>query len=135
MKKPARILLSGLLGGAVCAVLSAAVFTLAAMSDGTSAGEALAYGAIVGFLAAFAGALIGLIIGAAGLGVPGGALVGFLTTAAVIAVYVLVFSQPGRALHFLRESVVILVVLALPTTLTGILAGLLNRALNQPRHD
>lgn len=127
MKKFIQVMLSGGLGAVLCAALSMGSFTLAAVLDGAASGEALAYGAIVGFLAAFAGGMIGLIIGAFGLGVAGGGLVGLLTTAAVIGVYVLAFSRPGQALYFLRESLVILVVLALPTTLTGLFTSLLNR--------
>ena len=131
MKKIAGILLSSLLGAVLCAFLSAATFILLAMIDGTRFEEAFLYGIIVGVVGLLLGAVIGLVIGVGDLGFAGGALVGFLAVAAVVAVYVLGFSRPGENAYFLRESGVLVLVLALPTILTGVLTVLLRRVMSR----
>lgn len=121
----ARILLSGLIGGVVCAVLGFFAFFLLTVLNGSKAVEAFGYGVIVGIGCAFIGALIGLATGIGNLGAIGGGLVGFLGTLSVAAFYVLYFSRPGEQAYFLGESRMIFLVLTLPTILTGVITALL----------
>ena len=131
MRKAGRVLLSGLLGAVVCGALSAAAFSLVSILDGARAGEAVAYGVIVGLIAALAGAVIGFAVGIGNLGVLGGGIAGFLVTLGVVAIYVLSSGRPGRYGYFLRESGLIVVALALPTILTGVITALLKNALRR----
>lgn len=121
----AKILLSGLMGGVVCALLGFLIFFLLTIFDGSKAIEAFGYGLIVGIGCAFIGALIGLATGIGNLGAIGGGVVGFLGTLCVAAFYVLYFSRPGEQAHFLGESRMIFVVLTLPAILTGVITALL----------
>jgi hypothetical protein len=67
--------------------------------------------------------VLGAAIGLGDLGVIGGGIAGVLVTIAVVVFYVLAFGRSGQYGYFLRESGVIVVVLALPTTLTGLLTA------------
>jgi hypothetical protein len=125
MSTIARILLSSLIGGIVCAVLSFFMFFLMTALDGTKAAETFGYSIIVSIACAFIGAMIGLVIGIGNVGVIGGGIIGILGTLAVVAFYVLAFSTPGKQAYFLSESRIIFVVLTLPTILTGIITVLL----------
>ena len=127
MKPVARIALNIFLGALVGFFISAASFSLISIIDGTGVGEALGYGAVVGVIGAFLGSLIGFLVGILKLGAPGGAMAGLLVTAALILFYVLSFSRPGKAGYFLGESSVILVVMAVPLILTGLMTGLDNK--------
>jgi hypothetical protein len=131
MRKAGKVLLSGLLGAVVCGALSAAAFSLVSILDGARAGEAVAYGVIVGLIAALAGAVIGLAVGIGNLGVLGGGIAGFLVTLGVVAIYVLSNGRPGRYVYFLRESGLIVLALALPTILAGVITALLRKALRR----
>lgn len=128
MPRIARILLSGLIGAIVCALLSFLMFFLMTVFDNQKLVEAFAYGLIVGVIGAFIGVIIGLAVGVGDLGVIGGGVVGFSMTLIVVALYVFStaesFSQYG---YFLRESRIIVVVLSLPTTLTGVITALLKK--------
>ncbi len=63
MPRVVRILLSGLIGAIVCAVLSFLMFFLLTVSDNQKLIEAFAFGLIVGMIGAFIGAFIGLAVG------------------------------------------------------------------------
>ncbi len=72
----ARILLSGLIGAVVCAILSFLIFFVLTIYDGQKLIEILGYGFVVGMIGAFIGAIIGLAVGIGDLGVIGGGIVG-----------------------------------------------------------
>ena len=130
MKSIARIVVSGLSGAVAAIILSAAIFTLGAVSDGTRLEEAVAFSIIIGLIAAFFGALIGLAVGIGKLGVIGGGISGLLATAALVAIYVLIYSRPGQYGYFLRGASPFLIVFGLPMILAGIITALLRKALN-----
>ncbi len=133
MPRIARILLSGLIGAIVCAVLSFLMFFLLTVLDNQKPIEAFAYGLIVGMIGAFIGVIIGLASGIGDLGVIGGGFVGFSVTLIVVAIYVYStaenFSQYG---YFLSESRIIVVVLSLPTILTGVITAMLKKLIYKP---
>jgi hypothetical protein len=123
MKWVMSVFTSSLAGALVCAMLSSTIFLTATLRDGIRLSEALGYSLIVGFIAAFIGVFIGFVIGVGKLGLVGGGLVGVLVTAAVVAFYVLTNGRPGQYSYFLRQSITIIVVLALPTVLAGVMAA------------
>jgi hypothetical protein len=125
MSMIARILLSGFIGGLICAGLGFFMFFLMTALGDTKASEAFGYSLIVSVGCGFIGAIIGLVIGIGNLGVIGGGIVGGLATVGVVAFYVLFFSRPGQTAYFLGESRIIFIVLTLPTILTGISTVLL----------
>jgi hypothetical protein len=133
MPRIARILLSVLISAIVCAVLSFLMFFLLTVLDNQKSLEAFAYGLIVGMIGAFIGVTIGLVVGIGDLGAIGGGVVGFLVTLIVVALYVYStaesFSQYG---YFLSESRIIVVVLSLPTILTGVITALLKKLIYKP---
>jgi hypothetical protein len=125
-----RTLLSALIGTIVCGALSFLMVFLLTVFDNQFV-EAFAYGLIVGVIGAFAGLVIGLAVGAGDLGVLGSVAVGFLLTLLVVAFYVFAMAGgSGRYGHFLSESRIIIVVLSLPTILTGIITALLKRLIS-----
>ncbi len=129
----ARILLSGLIGAIVCAILSFLMFFLLTVYDDQKLIEAFAYGLIVGIIAAFIGVIIGLAVGIGDLGVIGGGVVGFLGTLIVAAIYVYSTAENSSQYgYFLSESTVIFVVLSLPTILTGVITALLKKKIYKP---
>jgi len=128
----ARILLSGLIGGFICAALGFLMFFLLTTSNGSKVVEAFGFSLIVAIGCAFIGAIIGLAIGIGNLGAVGGGVVGFLGTLCVVAFYVLYSSRPGEQAYFLGESRMIFIVLTLPTILTGVITGLLKKLLFKP---
>ncbi len=133
MPRIARILLSGLIGAIVCASLSFLMFFLLTVFDNQKLIEAFGYGLIVGMIGAFIGVIIGLTVGIGNFGAIGGGAVGFLGTLIVVAIYVYStaenFSQYG---YFFSESRIILVVLSLPTILTGVITALLIKMIYKP---
>lgn len=129
MQNVPRILISTFLGALLCAGLSALLFAMAAILDGTRPSEALAFAVVVGVVAAFFGALIGMAVGVANLGLIGGGIAELLATAGAVAFYVLTFGRPNQYGYFLSESAVIVVALALPTILTGVLTAWLKNAI------
>ena len=68
----ARILLSGLIGAIVCGILSFLLFFVLTIFDNQKVFDAFAYSLIVGMIAAFVGAIIGLAVGIGDLGATGG---------------------------------------------------------------
>ena len=133
MPRMARIILSGLIGAIVCAILSFLMFFLLAVFDNQKLIEALAYGLIVAIIGAFIGMIIGLAVGFGDLGVKGGGVAGISVTLIVVAIYVYStaesFAQYG---HFLSESRIIVVVLSLPTILTGVITALFKKLIYKP---
>jgi len=128
MSRIARILLSGLIGAVVCAILSFLIFFVLTIYDGQKLIEILGYGFVVGMIGAFIGVIIGLAVGIGNFGAQGGGLVGFLGTLIVVATYVYSTAEnSGQYGYFLSESRIIFVVLSLPTILTGIITALLNK--------
>jgi hypothetical protein len=119
-----KILLSCFIGAIVCAILGFFLFFLLALLDKTKVSEAFGYSLLVGTGCAFIGAVIGLVIGIGNLNTIGGAIAGVLATLCIVAFYVVAFSRPGQSAYFLVESRVILIVLSLPTMLTGIFTAL-----------
>jgi hypothetical protein len=69
--------------------------------------------------------IIGFIVGIGNLGVISGGIVGFAFTLLVVALYVVSSADPGEYGYFLRESRIFIVVLSLPTILTGVITALL----------
>ncbi len=129
----ARILLSGLIGAVVCAILSFLMFFLLTISDNQKVFDAFAYSLIVGMIAAFIGAIIGLAVGIGDLGVIGGGVVGFLGTLIVVTIYVYSTAEnSSQYRYFLSESRIIFVVLSLPTILTGVITALLKKIIYKP---
>jgi hypothetical protein len=127
-----RLLFCALLGALLGGVLTATSFTLMAVLDGARPTEAAGFGAAVGVAGGFFGMLAGFAVGIGNLGAVGGAVAGLLATAAAVAFYVLVFGEPTRLVYFLRESVVVWLVLGLPMVLSGSLTALLKNRLNRP---
>jgi uncharacterized membrane protein YjfL (UPF0719 family) len=139
MPKIARILLGGLVGAVICAVLSFLMFFLLTVFDNQKLIEAFAYGLIVAVIGAFVGAVIGLGVGIGDLSMAWGAVTGLLITLFVVAIYVYSTAESfARYGHFLSESRIIILVLSLPTLLTGGITALLlkklTRASNQINH-
>ncbi len=129
----ARILLSGLIGAIVCGILSFLMFFLLTIFDNQKVFDAFAYSLIVGMIAAFVGAIIGLAVGIGNLGAKGGGLVGFLGTLFAVAIYVYSTAENfGQYGYFFSESTVIFVVLSLPTILTGVITALLKKQIYKP---
>jgi MFS family permease len=129
----ARILLSGLIGAIVCAILSFLMFFLLTVFDNQKLIEAFAYGLIVGIIGAFIGAIIGLAVGIGDLGAIGGGAVGFLGTLIIVAIYVYSTAENSSQYgYFLSESRIIFVVLSLPTILTGVITALLKKLIYKP---
>ncbi len=129
----ARIFMSGLIGAIVCAILSFLTFFLLTIFDNQKLIEIFGYGLIVGMIGAFIGAIIGLAIGVGDLGVIGGGAVGFLGTLIVVAIYVYSTAENfGQYGYFLSESRIILIVLSLPTILTGVITALLKKKIYKP---
>jgi len=129
----ARIFLSGLIGAIVCASLSFLMFFLLTVFDNQKLIEAFAYGLIVGIIGAFIGAIIGLAVGIGDLGVIGGGVIGFLATLIVVAIYVYSTAESfSQYRYFLSESRIIVVVLSLPTILTGVITALLKKMIYKP---
>jgi hypothetical protein len=121
----AKMILSGFMGAAICAILGFVMFFLLATMDGTKVDEAFGYSLLVGLGCVFIGGIIGLVIGLANLKAIGGAVIGLLATLCIVALYVLAVGRPGQKSYFLGESRVIWFVLSIPTILTGILTALL----------
>ena len=129
----ARILLSGLIGAIVCGILSFLMFFLLTIFDNQKVFDAFAYSLIVGMIAAFVGAIIGLAVGIGDLGAIGGGVIGFLGTLIVVAIYVHSTAEnSGQYGYFLSESRIIFVVLSLPTILTGVITALLKKKIYKP---
>ena len=121
----ARILLSGLIGAVVCAIISFLTSFLVMVFGNVKLIEAFAYGFVVGMLAAFIGAIIGLAIGIGNLGVIGGGIVGVLGT--LLGVAILAFTatkDPSQYGYFLRASGIFSFYFYLPTILTGVITAL-----------
>jgi hypothetical protein len=131
MQRIPRILISTLLGALFCSLLTATLFSVGSIIDGTRPSEALGYGVVVGVVAGFFGTFIGMAVGIGNLGILGGALVGLVTTLGAVVFYVLTFSQPNQYGYFLGQSTIIVLVLGLPTILTGILIAWVNRSIGQ----
>lgn len=128
-----RILLSGLSGAIVCAILSFLMFFLLTVFDNQKLVEAFAYALIVGIIGAFVGVIIGLAVGIGDLGLIGGGVAGFLLTLIVVAIYVFSTAKSSSQYgHFLNESRIIFVVLSLPTILTGVITALLKKLIYKP---
>ena len=128
-----RILLSGLIGAVVCAILSFLIFFVLTIYDGQKLIEILGYGFVVGMIAAFIGAIIGLAIGIGDLGVIGGGAVGFWGTLIVVAIYVYSTAENfGQYGYFFNASRIIFIVLSLPTILTGVITALLKKKIYKP---
>ncbi|MFO7661010.1 MAG: hypothetical protein R6X18_00310 [Chloroflexota bacterium] len=127
MQRIPRILVSTFLGGLFCSLLTATLFSVGSIIDGTRPEEALAYGVVVGVVAGFFGVFIGMAVGIGNLGPLGGALVGLVTTVGAVAFYVITFSRPNQYGYFLDQSTIIVLVLGLPTLITGIVTGWLNK--------
>ncbi len=128
-----RILLSGLIGAVVCAILSFLIFFVLTIYDGQKLIEILGYGFVVGMIAAFIGVIIGLAVGIGDLGAIGGGLVGFLGTLIVVAIYIYSTAENSSQYgYFFSESTVIFVVLSLPMILTGVITALLIKMIYKP---
>ncbi len=133
MSRIARILLSGLIGAVVCAILSFLIFFVLTIYDGQKLIEILGYGFVVGMIGAFIGAIIGLAVGIGDFGAIGGGLVGFLGTLIAVAIYVYSTAENfGQYRYFLSESRIIFVVLSLPTILTGVITALIKKQIYKP---
>jgi len=130
----ARILLSSVLGTIVCAILSFLMFFLLTVFDNQQLSEGFAYALIVGIIGAFIGVIIGSAVGIGDLRMIGGGVAGLAVTLIVVGFYVYSsaesFSQYGR---FLNASRIIVVVLALPTILTGVITALLKNMIFKPK--
>jgi uncharacterized membrane protein (DUF485 family) len=124
----ARILLSGLIAAIVCAGLSFSMFFLLTVFDNQKLIEAFAYGLIVSVIGAVIGVIIGLAIGIGNLGLIGGGIAGVLGTLIVVAIYVFSAAESfDRFGYWLNQSRVIVVVLLLPTILTGVVTASLKK--------
>ncbi len=128
-----RILLSGLIGAVVCAILSFLIFFVLTIYDGQKLIEILGYGFVVGMIGAFIGAIIGLAVGIGDLGVIGGGIVGVLGT--LIGVAILAFTaneNPAQFGYSLRAAGIFSIHFYLPTILTGVITALLKKQIYKP---
>ena len=114
MSRGARIAISGLLGAGIGGVLSAAVYLLITVFDGSATAEAMAFSVFFGIGGAVAGLVLGIVVGALNLGALGGAIAGLLATAAGVAAYIFAYGGPDRYGYFLSESSILLVVCTVP---------------------
>jgi hypothetical protein len=132
MQRVGHIVLSGVVGMLTCGVLGFMLFALLNLVEPMSAGETVGYGLIVALVAAFLGFWIGAAVGAARLGLAGGALAGIGATMLLVALYVTLSAGPERWLYFLNESRIIVLVMAIPLAGAGIAAALFNRMRGRP---
>jgi ABC-type spermidine/putrescine transport system permease subunit II len=133
MSTIARILLSGVIGAVVCAILSFSTSFIVMVFGNVKLIEAFGYGFVVGMLAAFIGAIIGLAVGIGNLGVIGGGIVGALGT--IIGVAVLAFTAAENSSqygYFLKASGIFSIHFYVPTILTGIITALLKKKFYKP---
>lgn len=130
MSRLPRAVFISFLGALICGVLSAAVFSLGAIVDGTRPMDAMAYGVVIGVPGAFFGALIGFIVGRRDLSVARGAITGLMVAAPAIAFFLFVFGIPGQYGYFQGESAGVGAVLVVPMVLTGIFTALFKNALD-----
>lgn len=133
MNRGARVAIAGLLGAGIGGVLSAAVYLLITVFDGSATAEAMAFSVFFGIGGAVAGLALGIVIGALDLGLVGGSIAGLLATAAGIAAYVFAYGGPDRYGYFLSESSILLLVCTVPLIVTGIGVAALNRRLRRKR--
>lgn len=120
-----RVLMSALLGTVVGAFLSALLFFVGALTDGTGFTEALGYSLVVAVIGALLGGVVGIVVGWGNLGTFGGALIGLLVALAVVGFYVMAFGRPGQYGYFLSQSRVIIAGLTAPMIMTGTATALL----------
>jgi ABC-type spermidine/putrescine transport system permease subunit II len=133
MSTIARILLSGVIGAVVCAILSFSTSFLIMVFGNVKIVEAFGYGFVVAMIAAFIGAVIGLAVGIGNLGVVGGGIVGALGT--ILGVAILAFTAAENSSqygYFLRASGIFSVHFYLPTILTGVITALLKKKIYKP---
>ena len=133
MNRGARIAIAGLLGAGLGGVLSAAVYLLMTILDGSATAEAMAFSVFFGIGGAVAGLVLGIIVGALNLGLVGGSIAGLLATGAGIAAYVFAYGGPDRYGYFLSESSILLLVCTVPLIVTGVGVAALNRRLRRTR--
>ena len=133
MHPAVRIPICGLLGALISGALSAAVYLLLTVFDGSATAEAMAFSVFFGIGDALVGLLLGILIGVRNLGAVGGAIAGVLATAVGIAVYIFAFGGPDRYGYFLSESSILLVVCAAPFVVTGMGIAAINRGLRRRR--
>ena len=131
MSRGARIAISGLLGAGIDGVLSAAVYLLITVFDGSATAEAMAFSVFFGIGGAVAGLALGIVIGALNLGALGGAIAGLLATAAGVTAYIFAYGGPDRYGYFLSESSILLVVCTVPLVVTGLGVAALNGGLRR----
>ncbi len=128
-----RILLSGLIGSIVCAILSFLTFFVLTYLDNQKLIEIFGYGFVVGMIGAFIGAIIGLAVGIGDFGVIGGGVAGVLGTLLGVAIYVYSTAEnPGQYGYFLRASGIFSIHFYLPTILTGVITALLKKQIYKP---
>jgi len=133
MNRGARIAIAGLLGAGIGGVLSAAVYLLITVFDGSATAEAMAFSVFFGIGGAVAGLLLGIIIGAFDLGLVGGSIAGLLATAVGVAAYIFAYGGPDRYGHFFSESSILLLVCTVPLIVTGIGVAAINRRVRRRR--
>lgn len=133
MNRGARSAIAGLLGAGIGGVLSAAVYLLITVFDGSATAEAMAFSVFFGIGGAVAGLALGIVIGALDFGLVGGSIAGLLATAAGVAAYVFAYGGPDRYGYFLSESSILLLVCTVPLIVTGIGVAALNRRLRRKR--
>ena len=131
MDRLKRGLLCGALGVFIGFALVTFTFAGFALLDGTTAAEAFGFGLAVGIGGMLIGGMIGFAVGVLDLGPVGGALGGGVATFAAVAFYVVVFGDPGRLVHFLRESGIVVLVLGLPSVVTGVLTALVAKSVGR----
>ena len=123
------MLLCAGIGALICGALSAAVFVIGAVTDGTRFSEAVAFGLVAGSVAAFCGALIGLGVALADLDPLTGGLAGLLATLGAVAFYVMGFGRASQIGYYVSESAIIVAVLAVPAVLAGVFTALIKNRL------
>ena len=125
-----RILVGFVVGGLIGAILTAGTFFVLASLDGTRSDEAFAYSLLVGVIGGFLGGVIGAIVGLGNMRWPAGALVGLVTAMLLVALYMSSFGGEATFMQLLNRSRVIIVIMTAPLILTGVIAALANKALN-----
>lgn len=131
MGRGARIAISGVMGAGIGGVLSAAVYLLMTVLDGSATAEAMAFSVFFGIGGAVAGLALGIVVGAGNLGLVGGAIAGLLATAAGVTAYIFAYGGPDRYGYFLSESSILLLVCTVPLIVTGLGVAALNRRLRR----
>lgn len=129
-----RLTLFSAVAGALIGLALTALAFIAAVVLGQASGDFLTpLMLIIPLLGGLLGGVIGLAVGAFDLGPPGGALAGAAATLVLGVVYIPLVGPTSRD-DFLSLSAAVVLVLGLPTVLTGVVTAAIQKQLRARRH-